>query len=187
MGAGKTLFTTIYAVRNQNKYNRIISNYKIKIEKAEFSTFPLINIDDENCLLIYDDVLTSDKKLLSVINGIIASISRKKLIDIFITTQRSVNVIDKTLRQLSYIIIPQLVPEDDELNVIICIEKNYNYVPLTIYKPYARHVREFYDFYDTNEITAPLTLSALLNEIKKLNPESQKFYLDLLKTKYKKI
>lgn len=186
MGSGKTLFTTIYTMRNINNYNKIIANYHIFHPKVSFSKMPLPEIHDENVLLIYDDILTADKQTLGIITSIIASLSRKKSFDLFLSTQRSVAVVDKTTRLLSYIIFPEYNRKLDFLRITIALEKDNETYQILGTEVYETNCRQYFKFYKTEEITVPIGINEIIESLLKLSKESQDYYLKIIANKSKK-
>lgn len=175
MGAGKTLLATALAATHYKRYNRIIANYFLRLPNAFYSAVPLPRIDERRVLLIYDDVYAYAKALQKFITFAVVNLSRKNDIDIIITAQRF-NIVDKTIRQLAWIVKPRVVS-----NILIYrVGREYRYRFRTKYIRYIRNVRRFYKYYDTAQVVEPADAEILVCVLSELDERSREFYKHII-------
>ncbi|HEY0090643.1 MAG TPA: hypothetical protein VGB37_17460 [Candidatus Lokiarchaeia archaeon] len=148
MGGGKTLFATLFALDYSIRYPEqpIFANYHLKLSKFHFNPFILLPFSElEKCLIICDDfyALHNAEGLIEVI----VCYSRKRSIDIVITTQYYTDIALKIRTLSDYIIQVKYVKENDVLRFSV-LDK------LNIIKKYEINnaVAKIAKIYDTNEI-----------------------------------
>ena len=172
VGKGKTLYGVYKALwfREFSKGN-IYANFHIyNIENFFYTPIGVLPFDaimnSKESLIILDDCY-SLKNLLDGFILIIASLSRKKGIHIYFTTQyyTSIKKVIRTLAQ--YEIIPNFIKDIDVLH-IKSIETEYNELRQEnniITEFYIEKVSKFFKYYDTNEVPTIANERKIVTEI----------------------
>jgi len=169
MGAGKTLFATLYAIEYAKQYpqNAIYANYTLKnLPNFRYTPYLFIPFSRlENALIIADDFYAL--KNVDTLVGVVVNLSRKRFIDLILTCQYYA-MIPPTIRRLSDAFVQ--AQYNKKLDVLTVQLEKYPQ-SLQFYVENATKIAK--DYYDTREIVPFPTDSQVLEEIQKNSKDKE--------------
>lgn len=174
MGKGKTMCATLKAKKYARLHpdNIIYSNYTLNLPNAIYTPYLIIPYNNlKKCMLIADDFF--NLKNLDSFMSVIVSLSRKKDIDIILTSQYY-TMIPPLIRQLSDL---YKVKFSKEYNILQVKQIFKNGLSKEYYVKNA--IDKVKDIYDTNECVKFITDTNILEEIKRLCIDPKDIELNL--------
>ncbi|MBY8981696.1 MAG: hypothetical protein KGD57_01995 [Candidatus Lokiarchaeota archaeon] len=170
MGMGKTLLITLYSLLASILFNdfTIYANFHLNLKNAVYNPsmfFPIKNMK-RNTLILIDDIYTM--RNLDSFLSLLVNWSRKLGITVLITAQRTIGMVDKTIRFVSdYLVKPKVYK-----NVGIVVFDILELKTGKVYRKYCKNVF-FYSnlIYDTNEVVKFVSERQYIKEIVKFSDD----------------